>query len=525
MDAYDHPLFFNKWTQIILAILVFGALVGLTNIPLHPVDYPLNCWQKKGNTDWMEVCLPDIESMTGEISTVEYRTRFPAIPGNTLVIPRQSGNAIEVTLNNRVIYTLGDPDQPTANLWNYVHLVPLQESLQEENTLIIKIWSSNYGMGINAVPYITSYTNAAWRVAQLNAFYNDSLLIGSGIALALSVLLFLLAILRKSQGSVEFYTACCLLFSVLYTQDAIFRVTSGTLTEFLWMKKIIMISGYLSGFFFAIALEKYYLIPRKIHKWLLALVSACMLMVLLAPSLEKLTQVLNYTNVIQLVTFILCIVIILFSKNTNSWMLFPATLLALAVIQMLFTIPMRLNIPSLIYAVILIVVNCFAIFIILDFYRLYQENEILKKEKYLDPLTGAMNRNILQEFSVNSCDFIVMLDMDNFKRINDTYGHSVGDELLVQYVRIFRQNMRQGDLVVRYGGDEFLLLFHNLPHTATGHREVEGILKRIQDQFAVFHPEIDPGFSYGIAEINDDFQTALNIADQNMYLMKEQKES
>jgi diguanylate cyclase (GGDEF)-like protein len=101
-----------------------------------------------------------------------------------------------------------------------------------------------------------------------------------------------------------------------------------------------------------------------------------------------------------------------------------------------------------------------------------QESEA--RFKYLashDPLTGALNRRSFLDRAVNELKLsfqrgelcaISIMDVDHFKRFNDTYGHQRGDEALKHVVKISTQNLRHGDLLGRYGGEEFIFLFTNV---------------------------------------------------------------
>src|SRR5699024_298855 len=91
----------------------------------------------------------------------------------------------------------------------------------------------------------------------------------------------------------------------------------------------------------------------------------------------------------------------------------------------------------------------------------------LKKDAITDPLTGAVNRRSLQQLldtlEQDHVPFSVLaMDIDHFKRVNDTYGHPVGDKVLVELVRVVSEVSREHDVMVRTGGEEFVLI---LPHT------------------------------------------------------------
>jgi diguanylate cyclase (GGDEF)-like protein len=80
--------------------------------------------------------------------------------------------------------------------------------------------------------------------------------------------------------------------------------------------------------------------------------------------------------------------------------------------------------------------------------RHYFDQKLLEEAKYADQTNGRLN--------------VLIFDLDNFKRFNDTYGHIAGDKLLALFADIIKQNIRDTDIPVRYGGEEFLLLIRDL---------------------------------------------------------------
>jgi two-component system cell cycle response regulator len=111
-----------------------------------------------------------------------------------------------------------------------------------------------------------------------------------------------------------------------------------------------------------------------------------------------------------------------------------------------------------------------------------------------DQLTGLYNRhyldahlhNLISEAKQNQKPLsLLMMDMDHFKPVNDTYGHDVGDEVLIQLAQHFINSIRSSDLAARIGGEEFVVL---LPKTSEQEAAAERIRSRVEK---MTHPEID----------------------------------
>jgi len=118
------------------------------------------------------------------------------------------------------------------------------------------------------------------------------------------------------------------------------------------------------------------------------------------------------------------------------------------------------SIISMVQNAILISIGIILILLVVAIYYFYR-NVILKQRAYVDTLTGVYNRNYLEDIrDVLDLNRYValMLDIDYFKQINDTYGHQVGDEILKGIANLLKKNLRDEDIIIRYGGEEFLIL-------------------------------------------------------------------
>jgi diguanylate cyclase (GGDEF)-like protein len=153
----------------------------------------------------------------------------------------------------------------------------------------------------------------------------------------------------------------------------------------------------------------------------------------------------------------------------------------------------------------------------------------LERHASTDPLTGLLNRRRLaDELSVaalraaNAGDpyTIVMIDIDNFKQINDTLGHTTGDAVLVEFARILRKSFRSDDILARYGGDEFVAV---LPETTSECRS--RVVARLQGALAESQLAQRLGLtlsaSVGVADSSaGSSEEVLKSADRAMYESK-----
>lgn len=150
-----------------------------------------------------------------------------------------------------------------------------------------------------------------------------------------------------------------------------------------------------------------------------------------------------------------------------------------------------------------------------------------------DALTGIPNRHLLREAlgrglsrasRRNRGVAVLLLDLDNFKDVNDTYGHPAGDDLLKQVAQRLRECVRGSDMVARMGGDEFVLLLEDLSEPEEAAIVASRVLARCSEPFEVAGQRVHTPPSIGVAVFPDDCgdaETLLKIADVAMYEAKE----
>lgn len=159
-------------------------------------------------------------------------------------------------------------------------------------------------------------------------------------------------------------------------------------------------------------------------------------------------------------------------------------------------------------------------------------NEILQREAVTDPMTTLYNQRylclILQQYISNynpakPAASIVMFDIDNFKQINDTYGHIRGNQVLCQFAQILRTKCGQKNTAIRYGGEEFLLFLPDTDSKAA-YALAEDIRKTVlEDHILQAFVKGNFSISGGVAQYqkNDSAVQWISRADEYLYAAKQ----
>jgi diguanylate cyclase (GGDEF)-like protein len=174
--------------------------------------------------------------------------------------------------------------------------------------------------------------------------------------------------------------------------------------------------------------------------------------------------------------------------------------------------------------------------------ELHETNLKLEQQSTRDPLTGLLNRRAFQDMMkfrnqmserrvsdpVTPPHALVLLDIDHFKLINDTHGHAAGDMVLIEVSRRLQQIMREKDMLMRWGGEEFLIFLNHIPieHLTA---VIDRVLKTVADATVVQDEKtisVTTSIGYislpiaGTAELDLNWEKALHLADTSLYMAK-----
>lgn len=159
-----------------------------------------------------------------------------------------------------------------------------------------------------------------------------------------------------------------------------------------------------------------------------------------------------------------------------------------------------------------------------SYYETYTINKKLEKLSYIDQLTNAYNRHKLDEitrggrFILDNKDIsLIIIDIDFFKKINDTFGHDKGDIVLKELAGILKNNIKSDDVLIRWGGEEFLIVLYNCNET-----QALKIAEKIRKKVESFISKVCRiTISLGVSSYNgNDYKESINKADKALYYAK-----
>jgi len=469
-----------------------------------------------------------------------------------LVISHPSFNAFEVYIDGMLVGSVGDMEHGRSNIWNSVFYFPIDEKFLYDDKLIITIRGySTYIQGFDVDPFIITLSQAVHYVS-LNTIISFRLLdfaIGGNIVIGLSILV--LIFFSGSEPAKKYlYFALASLSSILFYFDYT-PILHMHISYFVY-KKIVVVLAFLSLYFVhrgivCVSCGSDMKCKRKGRVMSYFVLLVVSIVTFFGWDMATFRRIYTYAYLIVPFTFLydLWVLSLRYVKDKGRDSEITILLLGMIVNVVLVSIDIYQLIKELMlnsYAV-LVSVYGFSIFILAinfallaDYIRLYRRVKtqeetvsVLKDVSMKDPLTGVYNRKYLEDmilgFSGHVC--FLMLDIDHFKKINDTYGHEVGDKVLKHVVSVIMMQVRSDDIVIRYGGEEFLIVLRDTS-ISTGRLVGERIRKAIADSMIIISGyEIKITVSIGVCcgYISDNASEEviwgfINKADELLYLAK-----
>ena len=294
-------------------------------------------------------------------------------------------------------------------------------------------------------------------------------------------------------------------------------------------------------------LSKFYKFPNwVIIDYIVMIIFSCALIYCLSNSKFRIVTVTFFPTLIMIITMIQ----ILYStiEDKKLFIILFSIACFIQFIRMIFGLmwepsvnPMKtgnnLSTISILFFMTNIVIFFTLLFVVIQ--RIINlKNQLLvdlEKAATIDELTQLNNRRGFMNFvnleisrlKRSRSDYAIGLgDLDNFKNVNDTYGHDVGDAILRQVAQILKKHIRESDVVARWGGEEFIFMF-----TGSTLKNVVKVLNRIRQaieehQFAHETIKINQTASFGISytcnDSEDDIEKMIKMADENLYEAKKQ---
>ena len=166
----------------------------------------------------------------------------------------------------------------------------------------------------------------------------------------------------------------------------------------------------------------------------------------------------------------------------------------------------------------------------------YKRTSKLNFQASHDHLTGVLNRTELKpalKQAISTCSkdsklAVIFIDINKFKKLNDEYGHLIGDQILIETAKRITSSVRADDDVYRYGGDEFVIITHNIAKYRYVNAMITHLLARFDNPFVLEQLTLNISLSIGVALAPDhslNHQHLLNLADQAMYHAKHESKN
>ena len=161
--------------------------------------------------------------------------------------------------------------------------------------------------------------------------------------------------------------------------------------------------------------------------------------------------------------------------------------------------------------------------------KLSMKNKKLMKISLTDMLTGVSNRRFIDEeimkaheraIDTNTCYSLIIADLDHFKNVNDTYGHHVGDQVLIEFTTLIQSELNRNSLIGRWGGEEFMILCNDTS-SIEAEKIAENLRKAVEENNFPMIKNLTCSFGVASYKKNTIYHDIVRFADQALYEAKD----
>ena len=534
-----------SYRYLILILFFFPAVIMLFNLynrtPQNSIQLSEG-WYLESNYTYKNIDnLPFyISGQYNEFKPGEYKftcifTADKTVIDPLLFIPFISGNGLKISVDNEINVISGDIKEGNASIWNKAHVYYLFKDLQPgHHKLEITIFGL-YDAGILTTPFIQSRSSGLLRKIILymtNQYIIDLL---SGIILLLAVIFIITGIKSHDNYQINIYLGLLQLFLYMYIKDLSY--IDSLIIDYIIFKKAVTCAIYISVIFLLLLVNRLFLLKtNKIDIAAIILNILIILIIIFIPeNMSELRRIYNITSLSIIFIFIYIFIrtALLKQKSRQAKMMLTAIIFVFifsthdillrffAIGSVYFTHYGIMGAVIFITAIVLINISETHAAVIHE----KKQSSEFQQISMTDSLTGAYNRRMLtvlnktvkQEYSV------IMADMNKFKIINDTYGHQTGDRVLIETVSIIKKTIRHSDYLIRYGGDEFVLILPECSEKA-GRELLERISEKSEGKIYNEDDKTEISFSFSMgfysASDNEPILRSIKKADEELYEIK-----
>ncbi|QEN04284.1 GGDEF domain-containing protein [Thiospirochaeta perfilievii] len=455
------------------------------------------------------------------------------ISNGYLVITQQPNYGFRVWIDKKYIIQKGDLEHGLANIWKESGIFPIPYTLNKgTHNITIELYAMDEVSLANS-PYIINLTKHLKKFMLIKLLNENIIFFMMGLTVTIGVLFISLGFINKGTDKKHFFLGIAFILWGIFFLDFI-SIERLMISSLLYRK--ILISCFILGFYlnYGVVMHAINGYISKKHRVLIFLSTSISLFFLIFPSTYNgFTQgriIVNFINFVFLFFVLLSPKIL--NSNSSRFDIISIGIVSTSFFGIRYFVFSLIGKPytSMIHLGLFIYLLFIFIYFICDYVD--KNNSIVSEKRradhyynksVIDPLTNVNNRNILSYVQFESNDYLIIIcDLDDFKDINDIYGHAAGDEVLIRFTLLVKKYVRETDYIIRLGGDEFIIMLIGCSITR-GEILMKNIWNEISNNLVCVE---DKSFKYSVSAggilspSGEDFETSLKRADVNLYKVK-----